>query len=26
MDHGEVVFSGNAADVARDEILAWLTV
>jgi ABC-type branched-subunit amino acid transport system ATPase component len=26
MDHGEVVYSGDAADVARDEILAYLTV
>jgi urea transport system ATP-binding protein len=26
MDHGEVVFSGDAADVARGEILAYLTV
>jgi ABC-type branched-subunit amino acid transport system ATPase component len=26
MDHGEVVFSGHAADVARGEILAYLTV
>jgi branched-chain amino acid transport system ATP-binding protein len=26
MDHGEVVHSGDAADVARDEILAYLTV
>jgi ABC-type branched-subunit amino acid transport system ATPase component len=26
MDHGEVVHSGDAADVGRDEILAYLTV
>jgi urea transport system ATP-binding protein len=26
MDHGEVVYSGDAADVARGEILAYLTV
>jgi ABC-type branched-subunit amino acid transport system ATPase component len=26
MDHGEVVFGGDAADVARGEILAYLTV
>ena len=26
MDHGEVVYRGNAADVARDDILAYLTV
>ncbi len=26
MDHGEIVYRGNAADVARDDILAHLTV
>jgi ABC-type branched-subunit amino acid transport system ATPase component len=26
MDHGEVVYSGDAVDVGRDEILAYLTV
>ena len=26
MDHGEVVYSGEAVDIARDDILAYLTV
>jgi urea transport system ATP-binding protein len=26
MDHGEVVYSGNAADIGRGEILSYLTV
>ena len=26
MDHGEVVYSGDAGDVARDDILGYLTV